>query len=114
MLEIGGNIRLIKRGWESIGYPWYLFMDPLNTLQLHHPLIAVSQLVVQLLGRSLHQDGNRVGEHTPDGHPDQDGDEDGADGVGDHPAKSPHQDGRDNHPSTAQCVSQDVEENTLR
>ena len=89
-------------------------MDTLNPLQLHHPLIAVSQLVVQLLGRSLHKDGNRVCQHTPDGHPDQDGDEDGADGVGDHPTESPHQDGRDDHPRASQCVSQDVQENTLR
>ena len=89
-------------------------MDPLHPLQLHHPLVAVGQLVVQLLGRSLHQDRHRVGEHRPDGHPDQDGDEDGADGVGDHPAESPHQDGRDDHPRAAQRVSQDVEEHALR
>ena len=97
----------------SIEYIQYLLMNSLHPLQLHHPLIAVSQLVIQLLGGSLHQDGHGLREHRPDGHPDQDGDEDGADGVSDHPAKSPHQDGRDNHPSAAKCVSQDVEKDTL-
>merc|ERR1719222_1778927 len=93
--------------------PEVLFMDPLHTLQLHHPLIAVSQLVVKLLGRSLHQDGHRVGEHRPDRHPDQDGDKDGADGVSNHPAESPHQDGRNNHPRAAQRVRQDVKKHAL-
>ena len=90
-----------------------LLMDSLHPLQLHHPLIAVGKLVVKLLRGSLHQDGHRVGKQGPYRHGDQDSDEDGADGIGDHPTESPHQDSRDDHPGAAKCVGQDMKENTL-
>ena len=90
-----------------------LLMDSLHPLQLHHPLVAVSKLVVKLLWGSLHQDGHGVGQQGPHRHSDQDSDEDGADGIGDHPTESPHQDSRDDHPGAAKCVGQDMKENTL-
>ena len=71
------------------------------------------KLVVKLLRGSLHQDGHRVGKQGPHRHSDQDSDEDGADGIGDHPTESPHQDSRDDHPGAAKCVGQDMKENTL-
>ena len=90
-----------------------LFMDSLHPLQLHHPLVAVSKLVVKLLRGSLHQDGHRVGKQGPHRHGDQDSDEDGADGIGNHPVEQVHQDGGNDDAHAAKGVGQYVQENLL-
>jgi hypothetical protein len=93
--------------------PEVLLVDSLHSLQLHNSLVAVSQLVVELLGTPLHEDGHAVGQQMPHRDCDQHRDEDATDGVGNEPSKSPHEDSGDDHASTAQGVREDVQEHTL-
>lgn len=78
-----------------------------------YPLITGRQKRVQLSGRPLHENSNRVAEKRENAERDQSGDEHGTDGVSDHPTEVRHEYRRYDDTNAAECVGQNVKKHSL-